>query len=199
MLFYTGTSTLGPWQQAGALIDSAASGAIFTAAAALTVGANPYFAGLPGYLGTLAAGPGVAWAPAAYTGCQGLVYELQVRSPASTLLADPQFYSVGEGTASFTDGQGNTWTVAGDGGDQRAPVPGACGRCRSGSPQWTSAATDAWTPIAAEGLLRRLSQKNPPVPSAYIRGRGSGRCSLRRRRRTGRVRTAPPAAPPRRA
>lgn len=170
VVFYYGTGGVsGNFTQLGATIDTPATGAIHTSTAALTIGASTYFASLPGYLGTLQAGPGAAWAPAAYTGMQGLVYELQLKSPSNAILADPQFTGVGEGTTSFGDAQGNTWTVTGTAEISGRDFRGH-GEVSEWPPQWTSAATDAWTTVTASGYLRRLSQKNPPLPSAFTRG-----------------------------
>jgi hypothetical protein len=161
------TSIGGAYTQIGAAITTGTTGVVFEGTAPIQIGANSYFATLPGYLGTYAAPAGESWAPAAYAGLQGAVYEMQLYDGVS-LVADPIFSAQADGTTSFTDAQSNVWTCAGT-----AAVSGRMfrfhGEVSEWPPRWDESGTDIYTSITASGFLRRLQQKAAPIGSTMTR------------------------------
>jgi hypothetical protein len=107
--------------------------------------------------------------PAGNSGLLGKVYEFALYDSSATLVADPQFTAQTPGSASFTDGQGNTWTPGGTSEVSDRSYRGHF-ECSSLPKRWDPAGTDFWVPVAASGVLRRLSQNNSPVLSAMRRG-----------------------------
>jgi Putative Ig domain len=103
-------------------------------------------------------------------GCQGKIYEFALYNSSGTLVADPQFYGQDDGTTSFADGHGNTWTCAGT-----AEISGRNyrfhGQVPAWPPRWDKTGRDVWVPAAAAGVLRWISQgeSNAPAQSAMKR------------------------------
>jgi len=106
--------------------------------------------------------------PGPLPGLQGAVYEARVYNGA-TLAAGPVFSAQADGTTSFSDGQGNTWTCSGS-----AQVSGrnyrAHAECTTLPQRWDNTGNDIWTPAQASGVLRRIQQGSSPLPSVMKRG-----------------------------
>ena len=102
------------------------------------------------------------------TGLQGAIYEIQVRN-GSTLAADPVFSSQAAGTTSFTDGQGNTWTLTGSAAVSSRNFRGHA-ECTTLPQRWDNTGTDVWVPVEAAGVMRRIQQGSSPLPSAMRGG-----------------------------
>src|SRR5215472_3092363 len=172
--FYYATSLNGPWVPLGSPTGSIFgphTGAVYAGTSPFQVGANSYFeTDVIGTLDVFGGLPGRAWAPAQYQGMTGKVYEARLYNGAGgTLLADGQFTAQTPGTTTWADGQGNTWALSGT-----AEISGRNYRAHAEvsewPPQWASIGYDAWTPVTASGILRRLQQKAPPLQSSMTRG-----------------------------
>ena len=102
-------------------------------------------------------------------GLYGAVYEFELRSGiGGTVVAHPVFTAQTAGVPSFSDGQGNTWTLDGtaelSGRDYRFH-----GEMSSLPTSWDQSGNDVWTPVTAGGLLRRLGQGEAPAYSTMER------------------------------
>ncbi len=142
--FYTADTISGTWVQLGATA---------TAGGTLSATAAPFVVGID-------------ILPASVT---GLIYEFQAYAGiAGTLKADAQFTAQSAGATSWTDPQGNTWTVNGT-----ATIDGRSyryhGEMSSLPVAWDPSGRDIWVPFQAGGLLRRLQQGTTPVLSAMRR------------------------------
>ena len=107
--------------------------------------------------------------PTGNSGLLGKVYEVQLYNSSGTLVADPVFTSQTAGATSFADGQGNTWTVEGTAELSDRSYRGHF-ECSSLPEEWAVTGLDAWTPVGASGVARRLQQGNSPIWSAMRRG-----------------------------
>ena len=177
--FWYATSIGGTYAQLGAAVVASVSvAAIFAGNGSLRVGYHPYFAALTGYQGNFQTGasglappapPGITWAPSAYGGLNGKVYEFQLRNGINgPLVADPIFSSVSPGATSFPDAQGNTWSASGT-----AEITGRKYRYHGEVPEWPPRSDptgkDAWVPVQASGQLRRAAQRTSPIQSPLRR------------------------------
>jgi hypothetical protein len=154
--FYTAPDMAGAQTELGDVITvEGASGAQNAATQAVQVGY------VDGFLGQSS--------PSGSSGCLGKVYELQLYNSSGTLVAGPQFYNATAGASSFTDAEGNTWTVEGS-ATLSARSFRAHLECSSLPQQWDETGTDVWTPVGASGILRRLQQGNSPIWSVMRRG-----------------------------
>jgi hypothetical protein len=166
--FYYATSISGSFSQIGNAVTASSSGALFAGTAAVAIGANTYFAGLAGYVGGIGAPHGQIWAPAAFAGLVGSVYEFRMYAPIGTFVANPVFSSQPDGVTSFTDGQSNVWTCAGT-----AAVSGRNyrfhGEVSEWPPVWDVTGTDVSIDVTASGPLRRATQHSVPLDSALTR------------------------------
>jgi hypothetical protein len=98
----------------------------------------------------------------------GRVYGFQMRNSAGTLVATPDFSAQANGTTSFSDGLGNTWTNSGVAeitsndyrfyGELSAPAQ---------EPDSTGRATKV--NVEASGLIRRLTTNSTPLQSPIYR------------------------------
>jgi hypothetical protein len=151
--FYTAPSISGTWTQLGSAVTGSLALTLATSTAPVVIGyVSDYAADSPGA-----------------DGCLGAVYGFQVLSGiGGTVEADADFTAQAAGTTSFTDAQGNTWTLNGtaeiSGRDYRYH-----GEMSSLPVAWDPSGNDVWTPAAAGGLLRRLGQGNAPTYSAMKR------------------------------
>ena len=107
--------------------------------------------------------------PTGNSGCLGRVYELQLYNATPDLVADPVFSAQSAGATSFTDGEGNTWTLEGT-----SALDDRCYRFHGEMSAWPKAADpssrDAYSQATASGVLRRLNQGTTPVLSVMRRG-----------------------------
>lgn len=163
--YYTaagGNADTGPWTQLGAVVNTTGATSLHAPLVALCAG---------GHAGTA-------------SGMYGRVYEVEVRNGiGGTVVAHPVFSSQAAGTTSFTDGQGNTWTLGGtselSARDYRAYVeaaefPQVIPPVDSGG----ATTKPVTVPVVGGGLLRRLAQRNNSVNSAMWRAWVKGGASL---------------------
>jgi hypothetical protein len=167
--FSWATSIGGTYTQLGPGLTFGA-GTLFAGTGSVKVGGlSTYFSGLTGTIGTFGATGGKAFAPNAFNGVNGKIYEAQIRSViGGTLVADPVFSSQTPGAGSFTDAQSNTWTLNGTAAlsNRKFRFHGEAGQW---PPRWDPSGKDVYIDFQANGLLRRLQQKNAPVSSAMTR------------------------------
>jgi hypothetical protein len=150
--FYTAPTLDGPWVQLGTPVTGAGVTSIYSGTAPLAVGATTN------------------------TGVERptmRVHAAEVRSGiGGTVVASPSFTTQADGTAGFTDSAGRVWTVT-------APAtvtdvwPRICAEVSEWPPRWDLSGQDVWTPITAEGILRRLGQGKTPLQSPMRREFGS--------------------------
>jgi hypothetical protein len=154
--FYTATSIGGTYTQLGTSVVTAGVTSIFSSSAKLIVGGGD---DVPDIFGD---------------GCcfGGRFYELQVyQGIAGTLRANPKFYAQSIGTTSFSDGLAtpNTWTTSGSGARITSDRVRFWGELSSMPQHWDKTAIDAYVPVTAGGLIRRLTQGGSPLRSPMYR------------------------------
>ncbi|MFC8515472.1 hypothetical protein [Streptomyces sp. NPDC057257] len=147
--FYTATSISGPWT----LLDSGTTTgttSIHNSAAILHIGDA-------GISDTAARRP------------VGRVHAVQVYSGiAGTLVANPDFTAQADGTTSFADSAGRTWTLAGNAQITSRKVRFA-GEVASWTPSWGTGGKDVTTEVTAAGVMRRLASGAVPSKSPMYR------------------------------
>lgn len=161
--FYTAPTISGPWTVLGAPVSASPTTSIFDGTAGTRIGA---------------AGQGMrsGTPKASY-------YKLEVRSGISgTVVASPdpsaaQLDPVPFASGSFTDAQGNTWTPIGSADAARVWYGTVdtrfYGETSSFPNRWDTSGNDAWVPITAAGMLRRLGQNQEPAQTglqAWVQG-----------------------------
>ncbi|MEU0033164.1 hypothetical protein [Streptomyces sp. NPDC006333] len=150
---YWAPSIAGPWTQVGADIVSTGTITIFASTAPLTIAPEQLD------LVTVPRRP-----------VTGKTYRAEVRSGINgTVVAAPDFTARPLGIGgTFTDSAGRVWTLAAD-----AEITDRVIRFEGEVPEWptewTPNATDAWTPIQAAGILRRLGQGQRALDSTLRR------------------------------
>ncbi|MFB7867002.1 hypothetical protein [Streptomyces sp. NPDC056069] len=153
---YWATTLAGPWTQFGGDLVGVGVTSLFNSSAPLSIAPN-----------TLTITP--PWLPAA-----GRVYRAEVRSGiAGSAVASPDFRALAEGTTSFADSTGKTWTV-----NSTAKVSDREYRFRGDIAAWPArwdvSGKDIWVPIEAAGILRRLNQGTKALDSTLRRRIPSG-------------------------
>ena len=146
--FYTAPTMAGSQTQLGAVIATGSTSLTGAAGTPLAVGAS--------------------FSPNA----NGQFYEAQVWNgvggSGGTLVADPVFTAQTAGATSFTDGQGNTWTMQGT-----AELSNRLYRYHGELASLPKAADpsqhDVYSQATASGILRRLQQGQNPTSSAMYR------------------------------
>lgn len=102
----------------------------------------------------------------------GAVFEFAVFSgngaSGGTLVADPVFTAQAPGTTSFTDAQGNTWTLTGT-AEISSRNYRYHGETSSLPGKWDATGNDVSVPVTAGGLLRRIGQGDAPEYSPMKR------------------------------
>ncbi|WEH40804.1 hypothetical protein [Streptomyces sp. AM 2-1-1] len=157
--FYTAPVMAGPWTQLGTAVTGAGVTSVGAADVPLTVG----------MVGSSTSG--------AFVPVSGRVHRVEVRSGiGGTLLAAPDFTTLVHGASGTTDSAGRVWSLVGAAVIERREGLFA-GEVSSWPPRWTGAGYDAWVPIQAAGILRRLGQGRRPLESP-IRRRLMGAASL---------------------
>lgn len=149
--FYTAPNMAGTWTQLGSTVTQATTTAIFNGNAGTRFGAA-------GFLNTAT---------------HVTIYEGQLRNGINgTLVANPKFYlqpldPVPFSLSSFSDGLGNTWSMIGSADAARIWYGDVDerfhGEIASLPPRWDISGNDAYVPIEAAGLLRRLGQGTDPA------------------------------------
>ncbi|WP_432132756.1 hypothetical protein [Streptomyces tendae] len=137
----------GPWTEFGATIVGTNPVTIYNSAAPLLIA------------------PGLS--TAAPTGTTTRVYRAEVWS-GTTLVAAPDFTAQAAGTTTFTDGPGRTWTLGGN-AVIRDRHDLFVGEVSEWPQQWTPDGADAWVPLVASGILRRMGQGKKALQSSLRR------------------------------
>ncbi|MFI1324543.1 hypothetical protein ACH4TI_15040 [Streptomyces rochei] len=106
----------------------------------------------------------IAPAPAA----AGRTYRAEVRGAGGTVVASPDFRTQAAGAAGFTDAAGRAWTLAG-GAEIRDRHDLFVGEVSEWPQKWTPDGADAWVPLVASGILRRMGQGRKALGSALRR------------------------------
>jgi len=146
--YYYGPTMSGPWTQLGSAWVGAGPRPIYDGTAPIEVG-------------DIAALDGAGFP------CR--IYEVQIRDGIDgTIVADPAFSAQRPGTTSFSDGQGNTWTIRGGPGISDR-VYRFHGEVASWPQRWDVSGRDVHVPIEAAGILRRLGQGQKPLRAAATR------------------------------
>lgn len=101
---------------------------------------------------------------------QGKVYAFRFRAPiGGTVVASPDFDTLDSNVTTFSDAQARVWTLQGA-AVMRNPSARFHGEVSSWPPKWDKRpGGDAWVPIHASGLTRRLSQGQAPLRSVMYR------------------------------
>jgi hypothetical protein len=152
--FYTSTDINGTWTQLGSTVTTSGTTSIFDSTAELSVG------------GVTTEKTGSSVGSPTKT---AKIYAARVlQGIAGTVRASPDFSSQTVDTMSFTDGQGNLWTMQGE-----SSIGSDAWRFHGEVSGWpvVSEITGRYitVPIEASGQWRRLSQNEQPVNSAMFR------------------------------
>ncbi|MCI3240300.1 hypothetical protein [Streptomyces spinosisporus] len=146
---YTAPSIDGPWTQLGLASAAGAGSTIFSSASPLAVGD----------IDTVTA----------FVRPEGKIFAFQLRNGIDgTVVADVDFTAQTVGASSFTDDTGLTWTLAGD-AELSDRVTRFAGEIPEWPPKWSPSEADAWTPIEAAGILRRMGQGQKSLASTLRR------------------------------
>lgn len=99
----------------------------------------------------------------------GRCYRAEVRAGLNgTIAAAPDFTVQPEGTTSFTDSAGRTWTLSGA-AQIRDRHDLFVGEVSEWPQHWTPDGTDAWVTMEASGILRRMGQGKKALQSTLRR------------------------------
>lgn len=148
---YWAPTLAGPWTQFSGDLTSSAPVSIFSGTAPLSIAPEQTDVTPPRRAVT------------------GTVYKAEVRSGIDgTIVAAPDFTAQPVGTTSFTDSAGRAWTLAA-GSAITDRIVRFEGEVPEWPPKWSTSEKDAWTPITAAGILRRLGQGAKPLASALRR------------------------------
>ncbi|MFF7553562.1 hypothetical protein ACFZA9_11830 [Streptomyces olivaceus] len=146
--FYTARTLAGPWAEIGDPVVTAGVTSVYDSTAPVDVGAV-------GFLGQ--------------QDVTGRIYGAEIRDGIDgTLVAAPDFTAVAAGTTTWTDAVGATWTLDGDATieDRHERF---IGEISEWPQKWVASGADAWVPVQAAGVLRRLGRGTKPLDSALRR------------------------------
>ncbi|MFC8199950.1 carbohydrate binding domain-containing protein [Streptomyces sp. NPDC057298] len=147
---YWATSLAGPWVQFSDDLTASVPLTVFNGTAPLSLAPQQSDGASPGRTVT------------------GRVYRAEVRSGIDgPLVAAPDFTAQPPGTRSFTDAAGRTWTL--NGAEVTDRVIRLETEVPEWPPKWSTSEQDAWTPITAAGVLRRLGQGAKALDSTLRR------------------------------
>ncbi|MGW4305069.1 hypothetical protein [Streptomyces californicus] len=148
--FYTGPTMAGPWAVLGAPVVSAGTTSVANPVTPLVLGT---MLGLP-Y-------PGIAMA--------GRLHRAEVRAGSDgAVVAAPDFTGLEDGAGGVTDSAGRVWSLTGAATISRRELL-FTGEVTDWPPRWTGAGHDAYVPVQAAGILRRLGQGRRPLESTLRR------------------------------
>ncbi|MFH9073456.1 carbohydrate binding domain-containing protein [Streptomyces alboflavus] len=151
LTFYTSDSIDGTWTQLGDTTTGGATTSIRASAAALRIGDVESASS--------------AWHHPAI----GRVHAVQVLDGiGGTAVANPDFTAHSDGTTSFADAAGRTWSLAGNAEITNRKVR-FVGEVSSWTPRWDTGGLDVVTEVEAAGVLRRLGQGAVPLKSPVFR------------------------------
>jgi hypothetical protein len=98
----------------------------------------------------------------------GRVCRAEVRGAGGAVVAAPDFTGQAAGSVGFTDAAGRVWTLTGT-AEIRDRIDRFIGEISEWPQKWVPSEADAWVPVQAAGILRRLGQGTKPVDSALRR------------------------------
>ncbi|WCN06073.1 hypothetical protein [Streptomyces sp. M92] len=99
----------------------------------------------------------------------GRTYRAEVRAGIDgPLVAAPDFRTQTPDATSFTDSAGRAWTLSGA-AEIRDRVDRFIGEISEWPQKWVASGADAWVPVQAAGILRRLGQGTKALDSALRR------------------------------
>ncbi|MFC0628539.1 hypothetical protein [Kribbella deserti] len=151
--FYTADTIDGPWEMLGNPVSYIGVTSIFNSTATTNIGmATPGVTGLFSLFGA-------AFAAEIRNGIDG------------ALVASPDFTTQTAGASAFTDAQGNTWTVSlfyASLANTLHQFPRFAGEVSSFPPKWELSGNDAWMPLEASGIVRRLNQGRNPNSTGLL-------------------------------
>ncbi|MFD3902965.1 hypothetical protein HXS80_20470 [Streptomyces sp. CB04723] len=148
--FYTGPTMAGPWAVLGAPVVSAGTTSVANPVTPLVLGT---MLGLP-Y-------PGIAMA--------GRLHRAEVRAGSDgAVVAAPDFTGLEDGAGGVTDSAGRVWSLTGAATISRRELL-FTGEVTDWPARWTGAGHDAYVPVQAAGILRRLGQGRRPLESTLRR------------------------------
>lgn len=162
LTFYTSDTIAGSWTQLGdAIVTTGGTTSIFDSTSLLYVGSIANGAG--GY------GLAALDFDAVPFSTRGRFYAAKVLSGiAGTEKANPVFTTQSNGTTSFADAAGNTWTVNG-----ASSITGKNYRFQGEISEWPArwdvTGKDIYVPVTASGITRRLGNGTKTLKSAYYR------------------------------
>ncbi|PAN01002.1 hypothetical protein CJI59_13820 [Streptomyces sp. Alain-F2R5] len=148
---YWAQSLDGPWTQIGSDVTLP----------------NPLTSGLFVSTAPLLIAPSQDDASATRLPAAGRVYRAEVRG-ADGAVASPDFRSQAAGAGGFTDSAGLAWTLAGT-AVIRDRHDLFVGEVSEWPQRWTPDGADAWVPLVASGILRRLGQGKKALDSSLRR------------------------------
>ncbi|MFK4797782.1 hypothetical protein ACI3K5_03700 [Streptomyces sp. MPA0124] len=142
----------GPWTQIGndVNLSSPLTGGLFVGTAPLQIAPSQYDSN------------------PARPPMQGRVYRAEVRGAGGTVVASPDFTAQAAGATAFTDGAGLPWTLTGT-AVIRDRHDLFVGEVSEWPQQWTPDGADAWVPLVASGVLRRMGQGKKALQSSLRR------------------------------
>lgn len=141
--FYTSESLSGSWTALGDVVTGGSTTSIFNSTSDLTVSSDQDGA--------------VFYAAKVLSGIGG------------TEVANPDFEDVVDGSVTFSDPSGLTWTAYGD-AEFTSRYTRFVGEVSTWPQKWDPTGTDVTVDIEASGIMRRLSQGTTPVKSTLRRG-----------------------------
>jgi hypothetical protein len=149
--FYTASTISGPWTQLGSTVTAAGTTSIYSGTA-------------PVELGSVEGGVGVF---ADTDALSGTIYGFELRNGiAGTAVANPDFTALDEGTTSFTDAAGRTWSLHGAAQlAVRDPSIRGSVAAVSWTPTWDESGLDARMAVRGAGILERLGHGREPLRS----------------------------------
>ncbi|MDX2623859.1 hypothetical protein PV356_30850 [Streptomyces sp. WI03-5b] len=146
--FYWAETMAGPWVQIGLPVTVAGVTNVYAGTAPLEV----------------APVQGTGWAPV-----RGRVHRAEVRAGiAGTVVASPDMRALAEGTTSWADSAGRTWTVSA-GAKVSDREYRFTGEITSWPVRWDTSGSDVWVSIVASGVTRRLGQGQKALQSTLRR------------------------------
>ncbi|MFE0808223.1 hypothetical protein ACFW34_12155 [Streptomyces sp. NPDC058848] len=99
----------------------------------------------------------------------GRTYRAEVRAGIDgPVVASPDFRAQDAGATGFTDSAGRVWTLSGA-AEVRDRVDRFIGEISEWPQKWVPSEADAWVPVQAAGILRRLGQGTKPLDSSLRR------------------------------
>ncbi|MFE6354385.1 hypothetical protein ACFVOO_16305 [Streptomyces rochei] len=145
---YAAPTIDGPWTRLGPPSTPGATGSLYQSSAPIEVGD----------VATLG-----------YASPEGSVYAFQLRNGINgTIVADVDFTALSPGTTAFTDAAGLPWRLSGT-AEISDRATRFIGEISEWPQKWVPSEADAWVPVQAAGILRRLGRGTKALDSSLRR------------------------------